>query len=57
MTEPVTVDVLVDRPYPVIIGRGLLDELARTLDGRHKVAILHQLERLKAGESSRWTSR
>jgi len=42
MTEPVTVDVLVDRPYPVIIGRGLLDELARTLDGRHKVAILHQ---------------
>ena len=42
MTEPVTVDVLVDRPYPVIIGTGLLDELARTLDGRHKVAILHQ---------------
>jgi 3-dehydroquinate synthase len=42
MTEPVTVDVLVDRPYPVTIGRGLLDELARTLDGRHKVAILHQ---------------
>jgi 3-dehydroquinate synthase len=42
MTEPVTVDVLVDRPYPVIIGRGLLDELTRTLDGRHKVAILHQ---------------
>jgi 3-dehydroquinate synthase len=42
MTEPVTVDVLVERPYPVIIGRGLLDELARTLDGRHKVAILHQ---------------
>ena len=42
MTEPVTVDVLVDRPYPVIIGTGLLDELTRTLDGRHKVAILHQ---------------
>jgi 3-dehydroquinate synthase len=42
MTEPVTVDVLVDRPYPVIIGRGLLEELTRTLDGRHRVAILHQ---------------
>jgi len=42
MTEPVTVDVLVERPYPVIIGTGLLDELTRTLDGRHKVAILHQ---------------
>jgi 3-dehydroquinate synthase len=42
MTEPVTVNVLVERPYPVIIGRGLLDDLTRTLDGRHKVAILHQ---------------
>ena len=27
MTEPVTVDVLVDPPYPVIIGTGLLGEL------------------------------
>jgi 3-dehydroquinate synthase len=42
MTDPVTVDVLVDRPYPVIIGTGLLDDLARVLDGRHRVAILHQ---------------
>jgi 3-dehydroquinate synthase len=42
MTEPVTVDVLVERPYPVIIGTGLLDDLTRVLDGRHKVAILHQ---------------
>ena len=42
MTEPVTVEVLVDPPYPVIIGTGLLGELERVLDGRHKVAILHQ---------------
>jgi 3-dehydroquinate synthase len=42
MTEPVTVEVLVERPYPVIIGTGLLDDLTRVLDGRHKVAILHQ---------------
>ncbi|MBS1693416.1 MAG: 3-dehydroquinate synthase [Actinobacteria bacterium] len=42
MTEPVTVDVLVDPPYPVVIGRGLLGELDRFLDGRHRVAILHQ---------------
>jgi 3-dehydroquinate synthase len=42
MSEPVTVDVLVERPYPVIIGRGLLDDLTRVLSGRHKVAILHQ---------------
>jgi len=42
MTEPVTVDVLVDPPYPVIIGTGLLGALQRILEGRHKVAILHQ---------------
>ena len=42
VTEPVTVDVLVDPPYPVIIGTGLLGELGRVLDGRHRVAILHQ---------------
>jgi 3-dehydroquinate synthase len=42
VTEPVTVDVLVDPPYPVIIGTGLLGELGRILDGRHRVAILHQ---------------
>ncbi len=27
MTDPVIVEVLVDRPYPVIIGTGLLGEL------------------------------
>ncbi|HKH52806.1 MAG TPA: 3-dehydroquinate synthase, partial [Mycobacterium sp.] len=42
MTEPVTVTVRVGVPYPVIIGTGLLGELGRVLDGRHKVAILHQ---------------
>ena len=53
MTEPVTVDVLVDRPYPVIIGRGLLDDLSRTLEGRHKVAILHQPSLTATAESIR----
>jgi len=42
MSDLVTVDVLVDPPYPVIIGTGLLGELGRFLEGRHKVAILHQ---------------
>jgi 3-dehydroquinate synthase len=42
VTEPVTVEVRTDPPYPVIIGTGLLGDLARVLDGRHKVAILHQ---------------
>ncbi len=53
MTEPVTVDVLVDRPYPVIIGRGLLDELYQVLDGRHRVAILHQPVLNQTAESIR----
>ena len=42
VTDPVTVDVHVNPPYPVIIGNGLLGELNRLLDGAHKVAILHQ---------------
>lgn len=42
MTEPVTVDVLVNPPYPVIIGTGLLGELTELLDGTHRVAVLHQ---------------
>ncbi|VEG42404.1 3-dehydroquinate synthase [Mycolicibacterium flavescens] len=42
MTEPVTIDVLVEVPYPVIVGTGLLGDLVRVLEGRHKVAILHQ---------------
>ena len=39
---PVTVEVAVDPPYPVVIGTGLLNELEELLAGRHKVAILHQ---------------
>src|SRR4029077_6586269 len=50
MTEPVTVDVLVDPPYPVIIGTGLLGDLQRILEGRHKVAILHQPVLAKTAE-------
>ncbi|HZN80644.1 MAG TPA: 3-dehydroquinate synthase, partial [Mycobacterium sp.] len=53
MTEPVTVDVLVDPPYPVIIGTGLLGELVRILDGRHKVAILHQPALAQTAEAIR----
>ncbi|MEV3904296.1 3-dehydroquinate synthase [Mycobacterium sp. NPDC050551] len=53
MTDPVVVDVLVDRPYPVIIGTGLLGELGRTLAGRHKVAVLHQPTLAQTAESIR----
>jgi 3-dehydroquinate synthase len=39
---PVTVQVAVDEPYPVVIGSDLLNELADLLSNRHRVAILHQ---------------
>ncbi len=42
LPEPVTVQVAVDPPYPVMIGTGLLGELGELLAGRHRVAILHQ---------------
>src|ERR1700757_1738056 len=41
-TEPVTVRVAVDPPYPVVIGTGLLNELDELLSSRHRVAILLQ---------------
>ncbi|HYB38107.1 MAG TPA: 3-dehydroquinate synthase [Mycobacterium sp.] len=39
---PVTVEVAVDPPYPVVIGTGLRSELDELLSDRHRVAILHQ---------------
>lgn len=42
LTAPVTVEVNTDPPYPVVIGTGLMGELGDALEGRHKVAILHQ---------------
>ena len=42
MSDPVTVEVKTDPPYPVIIGTGLKGELGGLLGDRHKVAILHQ---------------
>ncbi|CAN5475738.1 3-dehydroquinate synthase [soil metagenome] len=56
MTEiaaPVTVEVAVNPPYPVVIGTGLLGELGEQLDGVHKVAILHQPTLTQTAESIR----
>lgn len=39
---PITIEVAVDPPYPVVIGTGLLGELGDLLAGSHRVAILHQ---------------
>ncbi len=41
-TAPVTIDVAVDPPYPVIIGTGLLGELGEQLAGSRRIAIMHQ---------------
>ncbi|CAM2753723.1 3-dehydroquinate synthase [Skermania piniformis] len=40
--EPTRIEVRAERPYPVIIGRGLLGELVHQLAGTATVAILHQ---------------
>ena len=52
-TAPVTIEVAVDPPYPVVIGTGLLGELGELLDGSHKVAILHQPTLAQTAEAIR----
>jgi 3-dehydroquinate synthase len=47
------VDVAVDRPYPVVIGTGLLGELGEQLDGVHKIAVLHQPTLAQTAEAIR----
>lgn len=42
MNEPVRIDVRTAQPYPVIVGRGLLDEILTALKGTRLVAIFHQ---------------
>ena len=53
LTAPVTVEVKTDPPYPVVIGTGLMGELGGILDGRHKVAILHQPALAQTAEAIR----
>lgn len=40
--DPVTVQVAVDPPYPVVIGADLGEELVDLLCDRHRVAVVHQ---------------
>jgi len=53
LTTPVTVEVKTDPPYPVIIGTGLLGELIAQVEGRHKVAIMHQPTLAQTAEAIR----
>jgi 3-dehydroquinate synthase len=42
MTEPTRIDVRAERPYPVLVGAGLLDALTGLLDpGTQRVAVIH----------------
>ncbi|WP_116110748.1 3-dehydroquinate synthase [Amycolatopsis ruanii] len=42
MTDPVRIEVRTARPYPVVVGRGLLGELAEAVKDASSVAIIHQ---------------
>jgi 3-dehydroquinate synthase len=53
LTAPVTVQVAVDPPYPVIIGSGLRGELDELLSGRQRVAIVHQPALAETAEAIR----
>ena len=41
MSERATVRVAVDRPYDVVIGRSLLDDVLTSLPGADRIAVLH----------------
>ncbi|WP_372441024.1 3-dehydroquinate synthase [Mycolicibacterium mengxianglii] len=53
MAAPVTIEVAVEPPYPVVIGTGLLGELGEQLAGTAKVAILYQPTLTQTAESIR----
>ncbi|GLY51749.1 3-dehydroquinate synthase [Lentzea sp. NBRC 102530] len=42
MTEPVRIRVAAEKPYDVVIGRGLLGDIVEFLSGAAKIAIIHQ---------------
>ncbi|MCP2248461.1 3-dehydroquinate synthase [Lentzea aerocolonigenes] len=42
MTEPVRIRVAAEKPYDVVIGRGLLGDIVEFLRGTAKIAIVHQ---------------
>ena len=42
MTEPVRIRVAAEKPYDVLIGRGLLGDIVEFLKGTGKIAIVHQ---------------
>ena len=53
MAEPVRIRVAAERPYEVLVGRGLLGDLVETLRGVDKVAIIHQPTLTETAEAVR----
>ncbi|AOS63100.1 3-dehydroquinate synthase [Actinoalloteichus hymeniacidonis] len=53
MSDPIRVRVATERPYEVVIGRGLLGELVETLRTASSVAIMHQPTLTTTAESLR----
>ncbi|PWW54165.1 3-dehydroquinate synthase [Actinokineospora spheciospongiae] len=51
--QPVRIRVATDRPYDVVIGKGLLDELVQAVAGASKVAIIHQPTLAATAEATR----
>ncbi|MGH3624405.1 MAG: iron-containing alcohol dehydrogenase, partial [Sciscionella sp.] len=55
MSDPVRVRVASERPYDVVVGRGLLGELTDALRGASSVAIIHQPTQCTTAEAVRET--
>ena len=53
MSEPVRITVSTAKPYDVIVGRGLLGELAEAVSGASKVAIIHPPSLTATAETTR----
>ncbi len=53
MSEPVRIRVNAERPYDVIVGRGLLGELTEELRGTATAAIIHQPSLIATAEAIR----
>ncbi|MQA62192.1 MAG: 3-dehydroquinate synthase [Actinophytocola sp.] len=53
MSDPVRIDVNTARPYQVIVGRGLLGELAEAVGDASKVAIIHPPTLTATAEATR----
>ncbi|MDQ3403137.1 MAG: 3-dehydroquinate synthase [Actinomycetota bacterium] len=53
MVQPVRIRVATDRPYDVVIGKGLLDELIESVRGASKVAVIHQPTLAATAEATR----